>query len=322
MKGLVTLARRSYLCNGLLSERRDLWSRLRQFAMKPAKGRATPDDDLNNRADELNAHFAAVGPRIAAEAAAGRARAGTTPVGPRPHRVCASALTLQPATLPELSTAIGKMSASRAVGVDGVPLLAVKKCFPVIGCHLLHVINFSISSCTFPSAWKIARVTPVFKSGDWSDLNNFRPISILSVLSKIAEKVVCSQLSSYLLNNHILTPLQYAYRPCHSTEDALIDAVEWLARAVDNGHVASITTIDLSKAFDSVDHSVLLSKLERCGVSSEWFRDYLSGRRQTVSGGSITLPLSHGVAQGSLVGPIIFLIFINDLSNFLPHGHL
>ena len=158
------------------------------------------------------------------------------------------------------------MSSSRAVGLDGMPIQAVRRCFDVIGPLLLHLINKSIVTGVFPERWKIACVVPILKAGDRSVASNYRPISLLPIMSKIAERVVCTQLSRYLSENHLMSACQYAYRRGHSTEDAVIDAVSWAVNKIDNGELASITTIDLSKAFDSVDHGVLLRKLSWLGV--------------------------------------------------------
>ena len=135
----------------------------------------------------------------------------------------------------------------------------------------LHLANSSISTSTFPDSWKAAIVIPIHKSGDLKNPGNFRPISILPALSKILEKVVCSQLISYFIANHILSPSQYAYRPLHSNRDAILDIAEWVARRVDVGDVTSFTSIDPSRVLDSVDHSKLLNKLHWYGISSRWF---------------------------------------------------
>ena len=261
-----------------------------------------------------------MGSRIADEL---RDAAADGVLSPRPPTVCSARFQLRPATLPELSHCIRRMSASRAVGLDGVPLFAVRRCFPVVGPHLLRLINLSMRTGVFPECWKLACVVPLPKSGDLTKPCNHRPISLLSVLSKVLEKVVCVQLADYLETNRLLSHCQYAYRSHHSTEDAVLDAVERLFNNADRGLVSTLTAIDLSKAFDSVDHDILLTKLPWYGIDDvTWFRSYLGDRQQIVRGGKTTLPVTCGVPQGSIIGPIIFIIFTSDLPAHLTHGNL
>ena len=138
-------------------------------------------------------------------AAAAAARlVNSPPLSPRPPRVCSAAFRVEPATLPELSKALGSMSASKASGEDGITTAMLRQTFSVVGPHLLHVVNASIVSGTVPPDWKLAVVTPLHKSGSKTDPNNYRPISILPTVAKLTERVVCDQLMKYLSDHSVL----------------------------------------------------------------------------------------------------------------------
>ena len=161
--------------------------------------------------------------------------------------------------------------------------------------------------------WKHAKVIPIHKAGEESQPGNFRPISILSVISKLAEKVVSIQLMTYLTDNHILSPSQYAYRPHHSTEGATVDLVSRISANSDEGLVTCLSSCDLSKAFDCVDRGALFAKLQWYGISTHWFTDFFTDRTQAIASGG-SLPVPFGVVQGSIIGPIMYSLFTNDLA--------
>lgn len=190
------------------------------------------------------------------------------------------------------------------------------------------IINKSLSSGIVPPEFKRAIVTPILKKPtlDQNDLKNYRPVSNLSFLSKLLEKVVIQQTLKHLETNNLAEPFQSAYRKCHSTETALLKIMNDLLIAADRKECSLFTLLDLSTAFDTIDHEILLQRLEISfgfsGTVLNWFRSYVSGRYQTVSAAEKTsepAPLSFGVPQGSVLGPLLFVIYTQPLGKLISN---
>ena len=233
-------------------------------------------------------------------------------------------LTFHTVSTNEVLKAISKLKNSKAAGTDGIPVSVLKDGAAVLALPLTWIINSSISSGKFPTAWKSAIVTPILKKGDPSNTANYRPVSNLCSASKVLEEIIRKQLYGYFERNNFLPKSQHGFRANRSTSTALASLHSQLISAKSEGKSFGLACFDLSAAFDTIDHNLLLTKLAGYGLdrsSLVWVKSFLSNRTQSTRWGQ-SLSSPHdlpacGFPQGSAISPLLFLIMISDLDRML-----
>ena len=304
------------------SDSKTTWKLINQLINKPIRTPKFPESfnpnsntsNNNNIANEFNMYFSNIGKTLAS-----KLHNLNTTDKPKNTNKSIQSIFMNPVNNREILNIVKNMKNKLSSGPDDISPKIIKATILPILNPITHIINESLLYGTVPDAMKLAKVIPIYKNNDANQLINYRPISMLSTFSKILERAVHNRVSNFLQSHNLLYKSQYGFRTNHSTEQALIEIQNTVIQNFKSNKITAGIFLDLSKAFDCIDHTILLTKLENYGIrgtSLKWFESYLGNRYQYVvlnKTQSQTVSIDTGVPQGTILEPLLFLIYMNDL---------